>query len=56
MLTVVDLHQEEELSSERMSQVAGGTDNNPVVAASTPNLFLACCNGKHFDTATITVR
>ena len=53
MLTVVDLHQEEELSSERMSQVAGGTDNNPVVQASTPNLFSMCCNGTHFKKATI---
>jgi type VI secretion system secreted protein Hcp len=23
---------------------------------STPDLLLACCNGKHFDTATLTVR
>jgi type VI protein secretion system component Hcp len=55
MFTIADLHQEEELSSERMSQVAGGTDNKPVVDASTPNLFLACCNGKHFAEATITL-
>jgi len=27
-----------------------------VIDKSSPNLFIACCTGKHFDTATITVR
>jgi type VI protein secretion system component Hcp len=55
MLKIIDLNRNEELSSADMGKVAGGTDNSPVVHASTPNLFSACCNGKHFNEATITL-
>jgi hypothetical protein len=44
MLTVVDLHQEEELSSSNMGKVAGGdskTSPNPPPPPPLPSMFLS---------------
>ncbi len=37
-----------------LDAVSGGITKT--VDAASPNLFLACCTGKHFATATVTVR
>ena len=43
-----------ELSDKELDKVAGGITKT--VDAASPNLFMACCTGKHFATATVTVR
>ena len=43
-----------ELSDQQLDKVAGGITKT--VDAASPNLFMACCTGKHFASATVTVR
>jgi type VI protein secretion system component Hcp len=47
---------DDQLNDNELDSVAGGDSASPQLDSASPNLFSACCNGKHFDKATVTVR
>jgi bacteriocin-like protein len=42
-------NEKNELSKEQLDAVSGGIHITKVTDKSSPNLFVACCTGKHFS-------
>lgn len=53
MTNLTDENERNELTLDQLNGVSGGGKK---IDASSPLLFQACCTGKHFPTAKLTVR